>query len=141
MSSFMSLYNGPLTGLMRWPQWDNLAAILNGENEDGWFVYYVGEEVPAVPLSGQQFERFMHEMDALLRSDHQEEYLGIVYADNIEQPAFVKIYDPNNLGSSCGSSGQRVLPGWTISRCEPVDLQAEFPNPGGRRRWWKGLFS
>jgi len=27
----------------------------------------------------------------------------------------------------------RVLPGWVISRCPPVDLPAEFPKPGNRR--------
>ena len=141
MSSFMSQYNGPLTGLMHWPQWDALTMMLNSVNKGDWYVYYVGEEVPAAPLSSPQFERFMHEIDTLLRSDHQEKYLGIVYADNLEQPDFIKIYDPNNLGAACGSSGLRVLPGWIISRCAPVDLQAEFPNPGGRRRWWQGVFS
>jgi hypothetical protein len=40
----------------------------------------------------------------LLRAEHHESYCGIVYADDLENPRLIKIYDPNNLGSSCGSS-------------------------------------
>jgi len=135
----MTQYNEPLTGLMRWPQWDGLMARLNNGNDGGWYVYYVGEEVPEDPLSTQLFEQFMAALNTLLHRDHREDYLGIVFVDNIEEPEFIKIYDPNNLGASCGSIGHRVLPGWVISRCPSVDLQAEFPNPGGRQRWWKSL--
>lgn len=141
MSNFMSQYNGPLTGLLRWTQLDVLSAVLNSSNDGGWYVYYVGEEVPSAAITAPQFEHFVQEITNLLRRDHQEEYLGIVYVDDLDKPGFVKIYDPNNLGAACGSSGMRVLPGWTISRSAPVDLQAESPNPGGRRRWWQGLFA
>ena len=141
MSTFMSQYHGPLTGLLRWPQLDQLRTALGSSNDGGWYVYYVGEEVPSAAISISQFSHFIDEITQLLRRDHQEEFLGIVYADNLEQPSFVKIYDPNNLGSSCGSSGLRVLPGWTLSRSPPVDLEIEIPNPGGRRRWWQALFA
>lgn len=141
MSAYMSQYNGALSGLMRWPQLDVLHSALNSSNDGGWYVYYVGEEVPSAALSSQKFAHFVDEITQLLHRDHQEEFLGIVYADDLEQPSFVKIYDPNNLGAACGSSGMRVLPGWTLSRCPPVDLNAEIPNPGGRRRWWQGLFA
>ncbi len=30
--------------------------------------------------------------------------LGIVYVDDPVAPSLIKIYDPNNLGSTCGSS-------------------------------------
>ena len=137
MSHFMRKFNGPLSGLMRWPQLDVLHSALSARNDGGWYVYYVGEEVPSEALGTPQFAQFVDEITQLLRRDHQEEFLGIVYADDLEQPNFVKIYDPNNLGAACGSSGMRVLPGWTLSRCAPVEL----PNPGGRRRWWQGLFA
>lgn len=141
MSVFLEKYNGSLTGLMRWPQFDTLTSVLNSNNDGGWYVYYVGEEVPSTSITEKQFKTFIDEITQLLRSDHREDYLGIVYVDDLENPSFVKIYDPNNLGSACGSSGMRALPGWTLSRSEPVDLQAEFPNPGGRRRWWQSLFA
>jgi hypothetical protein len=141
MSQFMSQFQAPLHGVLHWQQWNTLIERLNCESDGSWYVYFVGEPVPVAPLSTEQFRQFLHEIDQLLRNDHQEEHLGNVYADNLESSAFIKIYDPNNLGSSCGSSGKRVLPGWTISRTQPVDLHAEFPNPGGRRRWWHRLFA
>jgi len=39
--------------------------------------------------------------------DHDETYLGIAYTDHFNTPDLVKIYDPNNPGSSCGSNGRR----------------------------------
>ena len=141
MSNFLDKYNGSLTGLMRWPQFDLLTSALKRNNDGGWYVYYIGEEVPSTSISIEQFKTFIEKITLLLRSDHQEDYLGIVYVDDLTDPSFVKIYDPNNLGSACGSSGLRALPGWTLSRSEPVDLHAEFPNPGGRRRWWQSLFA
>jgi len=141
MSRFLEQFNGSLKGLLLWAQFDTLSHTLTKSNDGGWYVYYVGEAVPEAAIPSQQFGLFIEEISKLLRRDHQEDYLGIVYVDDYENPTFVKIYDPNNLGSSCGSSGSRVLPGWTISRSTPVDLQAEFPNPGGRRRWWQGLFA
>lgn len=141
MSQFMTQFQGPLYGVLLWPQWDELTGLLTNRSDGNWYVYYVGESVPMAPLSSGHFQHFLGEIDELLRRDHQEEYLGIVYADDIEEPSFIKIYDPNNLGASCGSSGSQVLPGWIISRVQPVDLRAEFPNPGARRRWWQKLFS
>ncbi|HEY9147488.1 MAG TPA: hypothetical protein VIQ22_00650, partial [Gammaproteobacteria bacterium] len=113
MNRFITQFNAPLRGLMRWPQWEELQDTLNRKNDGQWYVYYVGEEVPSLPLSVEAFQRFLMELDTLLRRDHQEDYLGIVYADDPAQPGFIKIYDPNNLGAACGSSGHRVLPGWT----------------------------
>ena len=49
---------------------------------------------------------FVTEIDRLLRQDHAEDYCGIVYADDLQQPRFIKIYDPNNLGVSCGYSSK-----------------------------------
>jgi hypothetical protein len=80
-------------------------------------------------------------VDQLLRSEHDEDYCGIVYVDAPEDPRLVKIFDPNHLGASCGSSGLRVLPGWVLSRDPPLDLQAAVPPTRSRRRWWQALFS
>ena len=52
----------------------------------------------------------------------------------------VKIYDPNNLGVSCGYSDNPPLPGWVLSRVAPVDLPRAQQQAQGRRRWWRGVF-
>jgi hypothetical protein len=90
--------------------------------------------------SAESFERFISEADELLRRDHDEDYCGVVYVDDPASPTFVKIYDPNYLGSSCGSSGLRVLPGWTLSLVPPVDLPHALPQTGSRKRWWQRFF-
>jgi hypothetical protein len=80
------------------------------------------------------------DLDALWRREHDERLCGIVYADDLRIPSLVKIYDPNNLGVSCGFSSNPPLPGWVMSKLPPVDLPATQLVPKARRRWWQGLF-
>jgi len=139
MSDFLNKFNGTLYGLLQWSDWDRLRLSIGEEPASRWFVYAVGEAPPDEPASPHRLRLFLDEMDALLRRDHQESYLGIVYADDMDNPSLIKIHDPNNLGSSCGSIGHKVLPGWVISLDFPVDLDSTTPLPGNRRRWWQSL--
>ncbi|MDZ7750591.1 MAG: hypothetical protein U5S82_02760 [Gammaproteobacteria bacterium] len=133
---FLQAFDGQFTATLRWPQFDALWARLRDDAAGGWYAYAVGEPPPAAPLAAADLEALLGELEGLLRREHQEDYCGIVYADHLQSPSFVKIYDPNNLGSVCGSSGVRTLPGWILSKLPPVDLQAITP-PAGRRRWWR----
>jgi hypothetical protein len=83
---------------------------------------------------------FIEEINALLREEHKEDYCGIVYADNLEQPGFIKIYDPHNLGVSCGFSDNPPPPGWILCKPRPCDLSTLQTPTAGRRRWWRRLF-
>jgi hypothetical protein len=74
-----------------------------------------------------------------LRKEHHEDYCGIVYADDLDDPRLIKIYDPNHLGTSCGSSKNRILPGWIMSRMPPSDLDPPHFVPQNRKRWWQGF--
>jgi hypothetical protein len=138
MTEFERLYSGRLYGVMSWQQladfWRRIDAAA------GWFLYAVGEEVPQAAASADETSEFMRRIDALLRKEHREDYCGIVYADDLAQPRMVKIYDPNHLGSSCGSSKHPPLPGWIMSRMPPLDLAPGAHLPAGRRRWWQSLF-
>jgi len=49
-----------------------------------------------------------------------------VYADDLKNPTFVKIFHPKNLGKSCGSSENPPIPQWLISKEKPMDVVAEF---------------
>jgi hypothetical protein len=89
----------------------------------------------------EDLNRFITEIDNLLRSEHDEKYCGIVYADDLQAPSFVKIYDPHNLGVSCGYSDNPPLPGWILSKLPPVDLPAAQHVPKNRKRWWRALFA
>ncbi|MFO8154037.1 hypothetical protein [Thioalkalivibrio sp.] len=137
---FLARFQGGFTGILYWHQLDALWERLRARNDGSWYVYAVGEEPPEQPVAAAKLDRFITEVDQLLRSEHHHDYCGVVYVDAVESPDMVKIYDPNHLGSSCGSSGLRVLPGWVLSRVAPVDLDAAVPLPRARRRWWQAIF-
>jgi hypothetical protein len=134
---FDALFDGTLYSLL---SWDQLAAFWNRlDCSGGWYLYALGEARPEQPADAEHVLTFVREMDALLRREHHEDYCGIVYADDLETPHLVKIYDPNHLGTSCGSSHQRILPGWVMCRVPPSDLNPSHHVPNNRKRWWQGI--
>jgi hypothetical protein len=139
MKTFEETLNGLLYGVMQWEQWDGLCRRLS-ESGKPWYVYTVGCGVPDAPLTGAELVRTLTEITALLRREHEEDYLGIAYADDLVNPSLVKIYDPNNLGSSCGSAGYSIPPGWVLSLQAPLPVFNDVVLPGNRQRWWQNLF-
>lgn len=139
---FMEKFKGYFTSALRWEQLTELWERIDVDADGGWYIYAVGEQPPQAPAEADRVKAFTREIDALLRREHDEDYCGIVYADDRENPTMVKIYDPNNLGSVCGPGfGPPPLPGWLLSKIAPVDLEAAMPPPGNRRRWWQKFFS
>jgi len=137
--TYLVAFRGSFTSALRWPQLDSLWGRVR-ETPEGWYVYAVGEPPPNSPATADELLRFITEIDQLLRREHDEDYCGIVYADRLAAPSMIKIYDPNNLGVSCGYSDNPPLPGWVLSRLPPADLAAAR-QPAGRRRWWQRLFA
>ncbi len=140
MNEFMSAFRGSFTSTLRWHQFDALWEILAAKADDDWFIYAIGESPPEQTASTTDLRRFLDEMSLFLRREHDEEYCGIVYADDLQQPSLIKIYDPHNLGVSCGFSDNPPLPGWVVSRLQPCDLPSTRVVPNNRRRWWRRLF-
>ena len=137
----MQRYQGYLRSILQWDELEQLWQQLQQRSDLSWYVYAPGEPVPTVPTDHARFSHFLKELQQLLRMDHDYDYCGIVYVDNIESPEFIKVYDPNNLGSSCGSgSHPPPLPGWVISQLKPCDLQATLPPTNSRQRWWQRVF-
>ncbi|MBI1285179.1 MAG: hypothetical protein GC183_12705 [Thiobacillus sp.] len=140
-SEFDRKYNGLLYSVMRWDQltafWEKVDAGA------GWYLYAVGHELPQTSSPADKVQQFMRELDELLRRDHHEDYCAIVYADDLDAPNFIKIYDPNHLGSSCGSSSMKtsVLPGWLMSKSPPRELEMHGLVTGQRKRWWQSFLS
>ncbi len=140
-TKFQRLYTGRLWSVMAW---DQLTALWQRiDPAAGWYLVAVG--VSPAPTSGMlpaaaaDVSAFIERIDALLRAEHHESYCGIVYADDLENPRLIKIYDPNNLGSSCGSSKTPHPPGWIMSRLPPDEIIATRAAPENRKRWWQGL--
>lgn len=139
MPDFKTAFYGTFYSLMSWRQlaefWQRI------DPARGWHLYAIGEPVPAAPASAEEVGRFIREVDALLHADHKEDYCGIVYTDNLDAPSFIKIYDPNNLGVSCGSSKNPPLPGWVMSLTPPSEMSPRGVVPANRKRWWQSLFA
>ena len=138
--AFMQAFRGSFTSALRWHQLDELWGRVRRLAGAGWYIYAVGEAPPKRVATDAEVLSFVAEIDKLLRKEHEEDYCGIVYADDLQEPAFIKIYDPNNLGVSCGFSENPPLPGWIMSQIPPCDLPAARALSGSRRRWWQRLF-
>jgi hypothetical protein len=138
-TEFDTLFNGTLYSLLSWKQltafWDKI------DPAAGWYLYAIGEDRPQAAADAEHVTAFMREIDALLHKEHHEDYCGIVYADHLERPRIIKIYDPNHLGTSCGSSKNRILPGWVMSLMPPSDLSPSHSVPQNRKRWWQSFRS
>lgn len=138
---FTQVFRGSFTSALRWHHLDALWERLREQADHGWYIYAVGEAPPVEPASAERLQHFLQEINELLRKEHEEEYCGIVYADDLKEPTFIKIYDPNNLGVSCGHSDNPPLPGWLLTRIRPYELASQQVVPKNRRRWWQRLFS
>lgn len=137
---FLQQYRGYFRNLLKWEELDALWECLRHDSEKAWYIYAVGETPPETSSRKEQLERFIVEIDQLLHDEHDEDYCGIVYVDDVESPTLIKIFDPNNLGSVCGPGfGPPPLPGWVLSLQPPSDLNAAYPPPASRRRWWQRL--
>lgn len=132
-------FQGRFENVLRWQQLDVLWEALERDAGGDWYIYAVGEPPPDRPASAERVCHFLGEIAELLRREHEEDYCGIVFTDSMDSPSFVKIFDPNNLGVSCGYSEKPPLPGWILSKLAPVDLDPAGPLPGNRRRWWQRL--
>lgn len=93
------------------------------------------------PIAGPFLSCALDAIGTLLKRDHEEDYLGIVYADDLFNTALVKIYDPNNLGATCGSSRRDIPPGWVLNRHPPSQITNDIFVSNNRRWWWHELVS
>lgn len=138
---FFQVFRGSFQGVLRWSQLDQLWQTVLSNSQSAWYLYAVGEPPPETIATPAQVQQFIQEVDSLLRREHAEDYCGIVYVDNFQQPSLIKIFDPHNLGTMCGSRGTQPLPAWIISKLKPIDLPHTVPVPQNRRRWWQQLFA
>ncbi len=137
---YLSAFKGSFTSTMRWPDLDEFWQVLRSVADDSWYIYAVGEVPPETTVDKEYLLSFIENIDVLLHKDHDEKYCGIVYVDNKQAPEFIKIFDPNNLGVSCGFSKKPPLPGWILSKIQPVELEEAMYPPKNRRRWWQRIF-
>jgi hypothetical protein len=129
---YINKFNARFTGIQTWEQLDELWETLKEKANAGWHIHQPSQpkdhpfdnKLKAISLLEK-----IKEIDQQLRQEHQEKYCGIVYVDNKQEPTYIKIFEPNNLGKVCGSSENPVLPGWIISLMEPMDIDGYFYPP------------
>ncbi len=138
--AFEAAYRGKFYGVLKWSQLDELWQKLEHQDDTGWYIYAVGEEPPAEIVQGKELKMFIDKLDVLLRREHDEDYCGIVYANDLTNPSFIKVFDPNNIGTSCSVGQDAPLPGWIISKIPPIDLPEAMKPSASRRRWWQKIF-
>ena len=139
--AFHQAFRGNFSSLLSWQQLDEFWEVVRRRADAGWYIYAIGTPVPVQPAPAGDVLKFIHEVNALLRNEHYENYCGIVYTDNRHDPALIKIFDPDNLGVSCGFSHNPPLPGWILSLIPPQPLESRRPLPAGRLRWWEKLWA
>ena len=139
-NDFKSVYSGKFFGVLRWAQLDDLWQAVR-DNSEGWYLYAVGDNAPVEPSGKQETENFIKEIDGLLRREHDEDYCGIVYANDLNKPTLIKIFDPNNLGTSCSIAKSGPPPAWIMSKIKPVDLATTTQQTASRKRWWQKIFN
>ncbi|RKZ49899.1 MAG: hypothetical protein DRR16_07770 [Candidatus Parabeggiatoa sp. nov. 3] len=139
MISFQQHYKGRFINMLRWHQLDELWDKVKAQ-PNGWYIYFVGETLPTAPADAETLNQFIQEVNQLLHQEHNYSYCGIVYADDKETPSMIKIFDPNNLGAACGSSGTVIPPRWLLTRISPEAIMDDAPTPANRKRWWQKLF-
>lgn len=138
--NFYHAFRGNFKSLLSWEQLDIFWGVVRARADAGWHLYAIGMPPPAHPSLAHDVVKFITEVDVLLHNDHREDYCGIVYADNAEAPTFIKIFDPNYLGVSCGFNHNPPLPGWIMSLIPPQSLESQCPLPASREHWWQTLW-
>ncbi|MES9855079.1 MAG: hypothetical protein ABW166_00545 [Sedimenticola sp.] len=139
--AYLTAFRGSFTSALRWHHLDDLWQRLRQQPGVDWYIYAIGETPPSACADRERFHAFIQEVDLLLRREHHEDYCGIVYADDLKVPGFIKIYDPNNLGVSCGYSDNPPLPGWVMSKLKPCDIPANQVLAANRKQWWRRIFN
>lgn len=140
-TEFYTRYRGSFFGILKWPQLDKLWQVLIRKADSDWYIYAIGEPPPEQSVSAEKVIIFIEEINKLLKKEHKEDYCGVVYVDDKNNPAFIKIYDPNNLGVVCGFSDNPPVPGWILTLIKPELLDENTFLTQSRQRWWQRIFS
>lgn len=135
--NFLDIYNGRMSGVLRWSQLDNIWQTLDRRQQ--WYLYEIGDVVPKHSINATELKHAIQDIDGFLHQQHDVDYCGVVYADNLESPSLLKIYHPRKMGASCGSRDSTVLPKWTLSTLPPIDLLEWSLEKDQKPSWWKHM--
>ena len=140
-SNFNELFNGKFYGVLRWQQLNHIWDVVKSDEAESRYIYEINESTPETATKNNDLTLKIEQIDLHLRKEHDEDYCGIVYADNLENPEFIKVFDPENLGTSCSIAKTPPLPKWIISKVKPQVLTLKKEDTNKPKRWIGKLFS
>lgn len=137
---FWRAYQGRFAGFPTWVMLDAFWPVLASAAAEGdWFVLDLdAATLPSGPAAPGEVASLLDRIQALYAPARSRGFCGVVFADDPVAPAFVKFFDPWKMGASCGSSGERIMPLFTLSRMAP-DALPEPPQAHAESR--PGLFA
>jgi hypothetical protein len=141
MSEFAERWNGRFESLLSWEAFDAFFRDFQQTIDGGWYIFTPGEAIPVVSLAKDDALTKIKEIVNHIRTEHQQHYCGIVYVDNPTAPAFIKIYDPHNLGEYCASGADKPLPLYILTTITPEmlpEFQPSTPKINRLRRLFGG---
>ncbi len=124
-------------GVLRWHQLETIWHKLSAD--EGWYLYEIGRNLPEERITAYELQAATREIDDFLHQEHDADFCGLVYTDNLDNPSLLKIYHPKKMGASCGSSRSTVLPKWTLSKMPPIDLIEWSLQKNEKPAWWKHM--
>ncbi len=118
-TAFWRAYEGRFKGLPTWAGFDAFWARFEASG-GAWYVFDPSGDAPDAPTP--DVTAALVEARALVEQVRGRGFCGAVFADDLDAPSFVKVFDPYRMGGVCGGSGDRVLPAWIFSRIAPDPL-------------------
>lgn len=119
---FWRLYQGRFAGFPTWPMFDRFWPVLEASGGDWYILDLDSGELPEAPASATEFSALLAGVQAMYAPARARSFCGVVFADDAAAPTLVKLFDPWKMGASCGSSGERILPRYVLSRVRPDAL-------------------
>ena len=116
---FWQAYRGRFHGIPTWDGFDAFWARLAASGGD-WYVFDPTADAPAAPHPA--FATALADARATVEQVRNRGFCGAVFADDLDTPGFVKVFDPYRMGGVCGGSAERVMPKWIFSRLPPDPL-------------------
>ncbi|CAB9543292.1 hypothetical protein [uncultured Gammaproteobacteria bacterium] len=129
---YLAQFQDRFIGIMQWEDCHALFEKLSN-NPNDWYLYNTSKVVPKTVVNANDFLNAINNIKKVIKSEHQERYCGIVYTNDLNNPDFVKIFHPNNLGKSCGSSENPPIPQWLLSKIKPIDIIKRFDLPSEKK--------
>lgn len=140
LKDYLTQFQGRFIGIMQRQDCNVLLEKLIANPTNDWYFYDTLTTVPQATMSADEFVKSLTLIHGILKTEHQERYCGIVYVDDLESPSFIKIFNPKNLGKSCGSSEYPPIPQWLLSKIKPADVVKKFGSPSEKQGFLNKFF-